>query len=147
MIRAHRALIVEHLARYGESPPPKKRECFSIEQPFLERLLSIAFVLFIIGVLLFFLIPYPGSDQHNLSHSSPRCVAGVLAIDDSTILQPLIEAVAREYMKHCPEAAILVGNGSSNKGLIDIEQGKGVLSGVALNQSKSGEPSREVLYR
>src|SRR6266567_8967858 len=58
-----------------------------------------------------------------LAHRGPSCVNGALNVDGSTVLQPLVQAVAEDYMLHCSGALITIGGGASKTGLADVEQG------------------------
>src|SRR6266700_1737662 len=52
-----------------------------------------------------------------------NCVSGTLTVSGSTALQPLADAVAKDYQKKCTGANITVGPGGSKKGLTDAESG------------------------
>src|SRR5579863_7795265 len=51
------------------------------------------------------------------------CVSGSIVADGSTALQPLVEAVAKDYQKKCSAANITVNPGGSKTGLSDVESG------------------------
>src|SRR5204863_5074807 len=51
------------------------------------------------------------------------CVQGTLAVDGSSALQPLVDAVAKQYQTKCSGANITVQPGGSKKGLADVESG------------------------
>src|ERR1043165_8137213 len=51
------------------------------------------------------------------------CVQGSLTADGSSALQPLVDAVAKDYQTKCSGANITVQPGGSKKGLADVESG------------------------
>src|SRR5947207_11069543 len=61
------------------------------------------------------------------SQTGPRCVQGTLAVDGSSALQPLVDAVAKDYQAKCSGANITVQPGGSKKGLADVESGAVVI--------------------
>ena len=69
-----------------------------------------------------------------LVHASLTCVKGTLNMDGSTVLQPLVEVVAEDYMQHCPGTLITVGGGASKTGLADVEQGHNIINGISKDQ-------------
>jgi phosphate transport system substrate-binding protein len=51
------------------------------------------------------------------------CVQGQITVDGSTALQPLVQAVAKDYQKKCSGSTITVNPGGSKTGLADAEAG------------------------
>jgi phosphate transport system substrate-binding protein len=77
----------------------------------------------------------------------PSCVSGTLTLDGSTVLQPLIEVVADDYMQHCSGTLITVGGGASKTGLAHVEQGHGVITGVNRQKDPGHLNGRDVLIQ
>lgn len=81
-------------------------------------------------ILISLALPTTAITRAYLEQGEPSCISGTLTIDGSTVLQPLVEAVAEVYMHHCPNAVITVGGGISKTGLADVEQGHNVVSSI-----------------
>src|SRR5712691_2197624 len=62
-----------------------------------------------------------------LGKTGLTCVQGTLAVDGSSALQPLVDAVAKDYQAKCSGANITVQPGGSKKGLADVESGAVVI--------------------
>jgi phosphate transport system substrate-binding protein len=91
-------------------------------------------LVFVLAVVIFLAIPTTAIARVYLGQGAPSCVSGTLTIDGSTVLHPLVQAVARTYTKQCSNALITVDGGASKTGLIEVEQGHGVVSGIVPGQ-------------
>lgn len=98
----------------------------------------------VLAVIIVLAIPATVIAMTYLPHSGPTCVNGTLNIDGSTVLQPLEEAVANDYMQHCPNTFITVGGGASKTGLADVEQGHNVIQGVDPQKDRGHVIGRDV---
>jgi phosphate transport system substrate-binding protein len=68
----------------------------------------------------------PGTGNTPSAPSTPgsfNCVSGIITAAGSTVLAPLVTAMAKDYQAKCPSAAIIVNLGGSNVGLMNVESG------------------------
>jgi phosphate transport system substrate-binding protein len=134
---AYSELVQERLKQTQEIPLPSKltRRLRMTRQQGLFLALAIMVILAISGATI--VTTY-------LTHRGPSCVNGTLNIDGSTVLQPLVQTVAEDYMLHCSGALITVGGGASKTGLADVEQGHDFISGVPPQKDRGHVIGRDV---
>lgn len=134
---AYSELVQERLKQTQEIPLPSKltRRLRTTRQQGLFLALAIMVILAISGATI--VTTY-------LAHRGPSCVNGALNIDGSTVLQPLVQVVAEDYMLHCSGAIITVGGGASKTGLADVEQGHDFISGVPPQKDRGHVIGRDV---
>lgn len=101
-------------------------------------------LLLMLAVILILVIPTTVIATTYLTRGGPSCVSGTLNIDGSTALQPLVEAVAQDYMQYCPGAIITVGGGASKTGLADVERGHSIITGVNPKKDPGHVAGRDV---
>jgi len=85
-------------------------------------------LVFVLVILVILAIPATAIARAYLAQGGPSCFNGMLTMDGSAVLRPWVQAVANDYMQHCPNAQITVGAGASKVGLADVEQGHNVVS-------------------
>ena len=116
MTQVYGALVQDRL---NETPTPVTRPRSS-RRPHLTLLQGL---LLTCMVMILLAIPATVLTVVSLEHGNPFCSSGTLHIDVSADLQPLVDAVARDYMQHYPHALITVREETSQTGLTDVERG------------------------
>ncbi len=123
--------LVRGRLKQTQDLPQLSRDSGQLSRPHLTLQQRLLLGLVVILVLA---IPTAAIATSYLARGGPGCVSDTLNMDGSTVLQPLVEVVAADYMKHCSGAIITVGGGASKTGLADVEQGHNYMSGVNLKK-------------
>ena len=140
MAAAYSELVRERLKQTQETPTlPKNAGPLPRPRLTLQQRLLLGLVLVVILAL-----PTGVIASNYLASGGPSCVRDTLNIDGSTVLQPLVEGVAADYMKRCSGALITVGGGASKTGLADVEQGHNRIIGVTRQKDWGHTAGRDV---
>ena len=137
MANAYSELVQERLKQAQRLPTPARtarRPRLTLPHGLLVALLAVVILA----------IPATAIATTYLVRGGPTCVTGTLNLDGSTVLQPLIEVVADDYMRHCPGTLITVGGGASKTGLAHVEAGYGVITGVKQQHGRGRLNGRDV---
>lgn len=123
MAEAYREIVQMRLEQTAEEPlfpAPSRTWHLALSQVLLLGLI----------IIVFLAVPSLVIATVSLTRGTLSCVHGTLTLDGSMTLQPLMEAVAKNYMRRCPGTLITVGGGTSTTGLEDVERGHGLLVGI-----------------
>ncbi|HEY0756102.1 MAG TPA: substrate-binding domain-containing protein [Ktedonobacteraceae bacterium] len=122
MTEAYSEVVQERL--FETQGPP------TLLKPLRRHLVLPQILLLVCVIVVILALPATVIATTYLARGSLACVSGVLNIDGSTALRPLVQAAAQSYMQNCPGAIITVGGGASKTGLADVERGHAPISGI-----------------